>query len=171
MKSPFSTADLSDANPHCGSCEIQFNQYGARRQFFGQIRTVKCIDDNLLLRRTIETPSSGEVLVVDGGGVLGSALVGNTLAEIGLQNGWSGVVLYGGVRDVLALSQLNFGIKALGCNAKRARRNGTGQIDIPVSFGGLTFTRGHWLYSDDDGIIVSSEKLAENESQSFHDFS
>lgn len=108
----------------------------------------------------LETPSDGEVLVVDGSGDLGSALIGDMMAGLGAKNGWSGVVILGAVRDTSALAQMDFGVKALGSNPKRSAKNGTGRTDAPVSFGGVTFAPGHWIYSDDDGILVSSEKLA-----------
>jgi regulator of ribonuclease activity A len=107
----------------------------------------------------LETHSNGEVLVVDGSGHLGSALIGDMMASLGVKSGWSGVVILGAVRDVCALAQMDFGVKALGSNPKRSAKNGVGQVDIPISFGDATFTPGHWIYSDEDGILVSSEKL------------
>jgi regulator of ribonuclease activity A len=159
MKPLFSTADLSDAEPTCSSCEILFKQYGGRREFFGKIRTVKCMDDNILLRRTLETRASGEVLVVDGGGYVGSALIGDMIAGIGIKNGWSGVLIYGGVRDIVALGNLDFGVKALGSNPRKGGQNGMGEVDVVLSFGGATFIPGHWIYSDDDGVLLSPERL------------
>jgi regulator of ribonuclease activity A len=120
MQSPFSTADLYDAfGDDCSSCETQFRQYGGRRAFSGKIRTVKCVDDNVLLRRTLETQSEGDVLVVDASGYLGSALVGDTIAKLGLDNGWSGAVIFGAIRDTGVLSTLESGVKALGSNPRK----------------------------------------------------
>lgn len=161
MDTQFSTSDLYDAfENRCSSCSTQFKQYGGRRIFSGRIRTVATLNDNVLVRRMLETPSDGEVLVVDGSGDLGSALIGDMMAGLGAKNGWSGVVILGAVRDTSALAQMDFGVKALGSNPKRSAKNGTGRTDAPVSFGGVTFAPGHWIYSDDDGILVSSEKLA-----------
>lgn|SRR5487761_334681 len=160
MEGPFSTSDLYDAFvKQCSSCETQFKQYGGRRQFFGRIRTVKCLDDNALIRRVLEKPSDREVLVVDGGAYLGSALMGDMIAAIGATNGWSGAVILGAIRDVCALAKMDFGVKALGSNPKKSGKTGAGTTDEAVSFGGGIFTPGRWLYSDDDGIIVSSDKL------------
>ncbi|HLI30198.1 MAG TPA: ribonuclease E activity regulator RraA [Terriglobia bacterium] len=160
MKAQFSTSDLYDAFiKRCSSCETQFKQYGGRREFCGRIRTVKCLDDNVLLRQVLETPSDGEVLVVDGGAHLGSALLGDMIAAIGAKSGWSGVIIFGAIRDVGALAKMDFGVKALGSNPQKSAKNGAGCIDEAVAFGGVVFTPGHWLYSDDDGIIVSSDKL------------
>jgi regulator of ribonuclease activity A len=160
MEVQFSTADLFDAfEARCSSCETQFKQYGGRRMFSGRIRTVQCLNDNVLLRRTLETASDGEVLVVDGSGSLGSALIGDIIAGLGAKNGWSGVIIFGAIRDVQRISCIDFGVKALGSNPKKSTKTGTGHIDTAVSFGGVTFTPGHWIYSDEDGIIVSGDKL------------
>lgn len=160
MNRMLSTADLFDTyEDRCSSCQIQFKQYGGRRSFAGRIQTVECLGDNALLRRALENHAVGDVLVVDGGGYLGCALIGDMMAGLGLRSGWSGAVVYGAVRDVNALAELDFGIKALGTNPQRSGKNGTGRVNVPVSFGGVTFVPGHWLYSDEDGILVSFEKL------------
>jgi regulator of ribonuclease activity A len=157
----FATVDLVDAyQERLSSCEIQFRQFGARRRFTGPIRTIRTSEDNLLVRRVLESPGDGAVLVVDGGGSLRAALVGDVIAGLALQNGWSGLVLWGAVRDVERLAQLELGIKALGTNPMRSAKNGLGEVDVPVRFGGTTFTPGAFLYSDDDGILVSETPLS-----------
>ncbi|HVB34172.1 MAG TPA: ribonuclease E activity regulator RraA [Patescibacteria group bacterium] len=162
MSQAFLTADLYDSfGDLCGSCETQFRQYGGRRAFSGRIRTVKCVDDNVLLRRMLEGAADGDVLIVDGAGFLGSALIGDGIAGLGVKNGWSGAVIYGAVRDSRALAEMDFGLKALGSNPKKSSKNGSGSVNTPVSFGGITFIPGHWVYSDDDGILVSAKKLLE----------
>jgi regulator of ribonuclease activity A len=154
------TADLSDAHGDaCRSCETQFLQFGGRRAFSGRIRTVRCHGDNLLIRRALETRSEGGVLVVDGGGSLAAALLGDMLAALGHNNGWAGVVLFAAVRDSVALGKIDFGVKALGTNPKRGGKKGDGSVDVDVSFGGVTFVPGHWLYSDEDGILVAAQPL------------
>jgi regulator of ribonuclease activity A len=127
--------------------------------FSGKIRTVKCVDDNVLLRSTLETQSEGQVLVVDASGYLGSALMGDTIAKLGLDNGWSGAVIFGAIRDTGALSAMDFGVKALGSNPKKSKKHGAGSVDVVVSFGNVTFVPGHWLYSDEDGIIIATREL------------
>jgi regulator of ribonuclease activity A len=156
-----STSDLFDANgDRCFSCQTQFRQYGGRRAFSGRIQTVECLGDNALVRKLLETHSDGDVLVVDGGAYLGCALIGDMMAGLGMRSGWAGAVIYAAIRDVNALAEMDFGVKALGSNPQRSGKTGTGRVNIPVAFGGITFTPGHWLYSDDDGIMVSPGKLA-----------
>src|SRR5262249_35328867 len=156
----FSTADLVDEHSALvKSCETQFRQYGGRVRFHGQIRTVKSTEDNALVRQTLSTTGYGAVLVVDGAASLRCAMVGDIIAGLGQQNGWAGIVVLGAVRDAVALATLDIGIKALGSNPWRASKNGTGQVDVPVSFGGVEFRPGHWLYSDEDGILVSPKPL------------
>lgn len=127
--------------------------------FSGKIRTVKCVDDNVLLRGMLETRSKGEVLVVDASAYLGSALMGDTIAKLGLDNGWSGAVIYGAIRDTGVLSSIEFGVKAMGSNPKKCKKHGAGNVDVVVSLGGTTFVPSYWLYSDEDGILVSAREL------------
>jgi len=156
----FTTADLFDAaGDRCQSCETPFAQFGGRRVFAGKIRTIRCRADNAFVRRALETKSGGEVLVVDGGGLFSAALLGDQLAALGIKHGWAGVVIHGVVRDSVALAQMDFGVKALGTNPRKSEKRGMGETDVAVEFGGVKFTPGHWLYSDDDGILVSAEAL------------
>jgi regulator of ribonuclease activity A len=156
----FATADLVDAHSDAvKSCEAQFRQYGGRIRFHGPIRTVKSTEDNALVKQTLSTPGDGAVLVIDGAASLRCALVGDLIAGLGQKNGWSGLVIWGAVRDTVALANLDIGIKALGSNPWKSTKNGTGQVDVPVSFGGVEFRPGYWVYSDEDGILVSSRRL------------
>jgi regulator of ribonuclease activity A len=157
--SPIKTTDLSDAHPETQSCETQFFKFGRRRSFFGPIRTVKCLEDNALLKKVISGPGRGDVLVIDGGASFRCALMGDVIAGLGAQNGWAGAVINGVVRDVTALDALDFGVKALGSNPRRSAKSGAGEVDVPVAFGGITFNPGNWLYSDEDGILVSEAPL------------
>ena len=156
----FSTADLVDAHSNLvKSCEAQFRQFGGRLRFFGPIRTIRSVEDNALVKQTLSSTGGGAVLVIDGAASLRSALVGDVIAGLGQKNGWSGVVVWGAVRDSVALAGLDIGIKALGTNPWRSGKSGSGQVDVPVSFGGVEFRPGDWLYSDDDGILVSPKRL------------
>ena len=148
------TSDLFDEHPGSTSCETQFRQYGGARSFSGRIATVRCFEDNVLLRRQVSKPGDGRVLVVDGGGSFGCALLGDNIAELAVSNGWAGIVVNGCVRDVVALAELPIGIRALGSNPRPSGKGGAGDVDVPVTFGGAEFTPGAMLYADDDGVIV-----------------
>jgi regulator of ribonuclease activity A len=153
------TSDLMDAHPNAASCDMQFRIFGQRKSFCGRIRTVRCFEDNVLVKQMLSQPSAGEVLVVDGGGSLRCALIGDLIAGLGMNSGWAGVIVHGAVRDSAALERLAFGIKALGSNPRKSNKNGEGAVDVPVHFGGVTFIPGHYLYSDEDGIVVAPQTL------------
>lgn len=155
----FSTSDLADAHPGVGSCSTQFRQFGRRRRFFGEIHTVRCCTDNTDVKRALATRSPGKVLVVDADGSLVRALIGDRLAVLGMENEWAGIVLNGVVRDRAALEALDFGIKALGSNPMRSFADGDTEAGVTVSFGEVEFVPGQWVYSDEDGILVSNVPL------------
>ncbi|MBB6550557.1 ribonuclease E activity regulator RraA [Nonomuraea rubra] len=150
------TADLYDERgDQLDSCDLQLRQYGGRHAFAGPVVTVLCHEDNALLKSILAEPGEGRVLVVDGGGSLHTALMGDVIAGLAVSNGWAGVVINGAVRDVAALRELDLGIKALGSNPRKSGKQGTGERDVPVTFGGVTFHPGAELFSDDDGILVT----------------
>lgn len=152
------TADLVDAiGPDVRSCDVQFRQFGGRAQFAGPISTVRCFEDNALLKSVLSQPSAGGVLVIDGAGSLHSALVGDVIAELARSNGWAGLVINGAVRDAATLRGIDIGIKALGTNPRKSTKTGAGERDVEVSLGGVTFVPGDTAYSDDDGIVVTSD--------------
>lgn len=154
------TADLVDLHgADALVCELDFRQFGGSRSFAGGIRTIRCYEDNALVRECVSTQGSGQVLVVDGGGSPRAALVGEQVATLALENGWEGLVINGCVRDAAALAQVSIGIKALRTQPRRSRRIGEGELDIPVRFGGITFLPGAHLHSDDDGIVVLAQGL------------
>ena len=156
----FATADLVDRfESQLQSCETQLRQLGGQRVFHGRITTIRCFQDNVLLKAALGEPGRGRVLVIDGGGSLGTALLGDMIAGIAQASGWEGIVLHGAVRDTVALARLPIGLKALGSNPRKSRKTGAGERDVPVTFGSVTFTPGHWLYSDEDGIVVSATEL------------
>jgi regulator of ribonuclease activity A len=160
MSSFTSTADLYDQfGESCFSCPQQFRNFGKRLRFAGRIRTVQCKEDNVILKRMLETRSDGEVLVADGDGSLNAALIGDAIAGLGARNGWSGVVVNGAVRDSAALREIEFGVKALGTNPRKSKKEGTGASDLLVSFAGIDFVPGHWIYCDEDGILVAAKTL------------
>ena len=155
------TADLIDIAPETPSCEIQFRTFGKRRRFHGKIRTVRCLNDNSLVKRIFGSPSNGEVLVIDGHGSLSSALLGDKIAESGRKNGWAGAIVHGAIRDSAAIDGMDFGVKALGTNPKKSAKEGKGEVGVPVSFGKVVFREGDWVYCDEDGILVSEKPLHE----------
>lgn len=160
MATDFTTADLIDEHGDTlRSCATQFRGYGGRAFFAGPIRTVKCHEDNGLVKQVLNSPGEGAVLVVDGGGSLRSALMGDLIAEAAVTNGWSGVVINGAVRDTAALGGLDLGVKALGSNPRKSLKDAAGRLDVPVSFGEVTFVPGEWLYSDHDGIVVNTTRV------------
>ncbi|HEV3495353.1 MAG TPA: ribonuclease E activity regulator RraA, partial [Actinomycetes bacterium] len=143
------TADLIDQHGDVlQSCDLQFRQFGGRSRFSGPIRTVRCHQDNVLIRQVLSEPGDGRVLVVDGGGSLHTSLVGDIVAGLAQGNGWAGLVVNGAVRDVVGLAGLDIGVKALGSNPRKSAKEGAGEIDVPVSFGGVRFEPGAHLYSD-----------------------
>jgi regulator of ribonuclease activity A len=149
------TADLVDEHGEAlQSCDLQFRQLGGRTAFSGPIVTVRCFQDNALLKSVLSEPGDGRVLVIDGAGSLHTALMGDLIAGLGVTNGWSGAIINGAVRDVATLRTLQLGIKALGSNPRKSAKTGAGERDVPVEFGGVTFTPGDTVFSDDDGIVV-----------------
>lgn len=159
------TADLLDAHEsrlRDGSLHVvapMFRSYGGRRGFHGHIATLKLFEDNSFVRTTLAQPGKGRVLVVDGGGSLRCALVGDQLARLGVDNGWAGVVVYGCIRDSVAITGMDIGVFALATHPLKSIKKNVGDVDVPVSFGGVTFVPGHHLYADEDGVIVSTETL------------
>lgn len=152
---PVPSADLVDQyGTELRVCDLQFRQYGGRRGFAGPVRTVVCHEDNGLLRDLLRTPGNGHVLVVDGAGSLRTALVGDLIATSAQDNGWAGLILHGAVRDSATLAGLPLGIKALGTIPRKSNKKATGSVDVPVSFGDVTFHPGDILHADDDGIAL-----------------
>ncbi|MFA5607630.1 MAG: ribonuclease E activity regulator RraA [Leucobacter sp.] len=150
-----STADLYDERGHeLQSLSLQFLNLGGLSGFTGPIRTIRCFQDNALVRETLSGPGEGAVLVIDGGGSLETALVGDIIAALAVDNGWSGLIVNGAVRDRVALGTLPLGVKALGSNPAKSAKTGAGELDVPVEVGGVTFRPGATVWCDDDGILV-----------------
>lgn len=156
MTAPFRpTADLvDDIGADVRSCDLQFRQLGGRTEFAGPISTVRCFEDNALLKSVLSDPGDGGVLVIDGAGSLHTALVGDVIAELARSNGWVGLIVHGAVRDAATLRTLDIGIKALGTNPRKSTKTGAGERDVVVELGGVAFVPGEIAYSDDDGIVV-----------------
>jgi regulator of ribonuclease activity A len=152
------TADLCDAHADAVQvCDPLFRDYGGVTAFSGTIVTVRCFEDNSRVRETLESDGRGRVLVVDAGGSLRCAMLGDNLAQLALDHGWAGVVMYGCVRDAAVLSTLPLGVKALATHPRKSEKRGEGEVNVPVRFGGVTFVPGQRLYADEDGVIVLTE--------------
>lgn len=159
------TADLLDTHEEAlraGTLHVvtpMFRSYGGRTALSGVISTLKLFEDNSLVRIALSEPGQGRVLVVDGGGSLRCALVGDQLAELAVKNGWAGIVVYGCIRDSRAIGGMDIGVFALATHPLKSIKKNVGEADIPVAFGGVTFVPGHYLYADEDGVIVSQNSL------------
>jgi regulator of ribonuclease activity A len=154
-----STPDLSDAAPEAVAIELPFINYGQTRQFGGQAVTIKCHEDNSLLKQCVEEPGHGRVIVVDGGGSPRRALLGDMLAEKAAANGWAGLVINGVIRDVDEIGRTPLGVQALGSCPIKTVRLGVGQRDIELHFGGVVIAPGDYVYADNNGVIVSKRPL------------
>ena len=155
-----STPDLCDAHEaDVRVLEPMFVNYGGVDAFGGEVVTVKCFEDNSLVKEQLATPGNGRVLVVDGGGSLRRALMGDMIAESAVKNGWSGVVVYGAIRDVDAIGSLPLGTQALGSIPLKTEKRGIGDLNVPVRFAGVDIKPGDYLYADNNGVIVSSRSL------------
>jgi len=156
-----STPDLCDAHENVVAVlEPIFVNYGGRDAFGGEIVTVKCFEDNSLVKEQLATAGNGRVLVVDGGGSLRRALLGDMIAESAVKNGWSGVVIYGAIRDVDVVASLDLGVQALGAIPLKTEKRGIGDFNVPVRFAGVDICPGNYLYADNNGIIISPHALA-----------
>lgn len=136
-----------------------FQRYGGTTAFAGHIVTLKLFEDNSLVRAVLGEAGHGKVLVIDGGGSLRCALLGDQLAELAVKNGWEGVVVYGCIRDSAAINALPLGVRALKTHPLKTVKKNIGERDVPVSFGGVTLKPGEWLCADEDGVIVCTQPL------------
>lgn len=154
------TADLADAHSdELQICKLPMQQFGGTRCFAGPVRTVKLDERPTVLREVLNGEGAGAVLVADAGGRLDAALLGEDVASKAMVNGWRGIIINGVLRDTARLSTMQLGIKALGTCPQRAPLTGSLLLDVPVIFGGVRFASGHWVYCDDDGIVVASRQL------------
>lgn len=161
----FKTPDLLDKHEEKtqnGSLRVvapMFQRYGGRVSFCGQIVTLKLFEDNSLVREALSGEGKGKVLVVDGGGSLRCALVGDQLALLAHNNSWEGIFVYGCIRDAHDIGQIDLGLRALNTHPLKSVKKGVGERDLAISFGGVTFRPGEWIYVDGDGAIVSDQPL------------
>ena len=155
----FSTPDLSDENPDAQALAPILQNLGGKRVFWGKIETLKCPDDNSYVKELLNSDGDGKVLVVDADGISTVALLGDMIAEAGVRNNWSGIVINGYVRDIDILSKLDIGVQAIGTMPVRSEKKNQGQVGIDISFGGLTFSSGDYVYADNNGLLLSKLEL------------
>lgn len=156
----FSTADLCDRFPE-GVRVLKpiLRHYGGRMRFSGAIVTIQTFEDNVLIREAAVEEGLGRVMVIDGGGSLRSALVGDGIAEWARDHGWAGMIINGCVRDIVALAKVDLGVMALGANPVTPGKQRVGRRDVPVTFGDVRFSPGGYVYCDEDGVVVAAERL------------
>ncbi len=156
----FTTPDLCDDFPELVRVvDPMFNNFGGNDTFGGEIVTVKCFEDNSLVKENASKPGHGKVMVVDGGGSLRRALLGDLITKDAVKNGWEGFVIYGCIRDVDIIGRLDIGVKALDTVPLKTEKKGIGDLNIAITFGGVTFRPGEYVYADNNGVVVSKEKL------------
>ena len=156
----FKTADLSDQTE--GVAQIVapgLVNFGGKPRFHGQIVTIKSFGDNSRVREQVRSPGHGKVLVIDNEGLMHCAMLGDMLAAAAIENGWNGVVINGCLRDSVDIASMDIGVKALGTNPLRSVKEDRGEVNVEVEFLGATFRPGEYLYSDEDGILVSATAL------------
>jgi regulator of ribonuclease activity A len=162
----FATTDLCDDHPQLledGRLAVLppiYKHYGTHTTFCGRVTTLKVFEDNALVRSTLEAPGNGNVLVIDGGASLRRALVGGQLALLAQDNGWSGILVDGCVRDSDEINACEIGVRALGTHPQKSGKKGTGERNIRVAIGGVFVNPGDWLYADADGVLIAQQKLA-----------
>ncbi len=160
----FATCDLCDAHKNDTDGDFRvlppvFKDYGGRIKFAGPVSTVKCFEDNTLVKAAVDSPGHGRVLVVDGGASVRRALVGGNLGKAAAKNGWAGVIVDGCVRDSAELAECDVGIRALGLMPLPTEKRQEGQTDVAVQIQGVWVRPGDWLYADEDGVVIASKAL------------
>lgn len=154
------TPDLCDEYPDLVTvAEPLFNNYGGNKSFGGRIVTIKCFEDNSLVKETASKPGNGKVIVIDGGGSLRRSLLGDMIARSAFKNGWEGFIIYGAIRDIDVIGQIKIGVKALNTIPLKTEKKGIGEYDKELKFAGIVFRPGEYVYADNNGIIVSPEQL------------
>jgi len=156
------TCDLYDE--YLDSCRVPtlpWRSFGARKQFAGPVKTVKCFEDNSRIKELVESPTgNGQVLLVDAGGSYRCAVLGDMLAEHASKNGWVGIIVHGCVRDIGALAGIDLGVVALGCTPRKSTRRGEGSVDIPIQIGSITCQTGDFVFCDEDGVLILDKEQA-----------
>ena len=154
------TPDLCDEYPDLVQVlSPMLHNFGGVDAFGGEIVTVKCFEDNSVVKEQVGLPGQGKVMVVDGGGSMRNALLGDMLAEKAAENGWEGIIIYGCIRDVDVIRQTKLGVQAIATHPRKTEKRGIGDLNIPVTFGGITFVPGQYVYADNNGVIIAPTRL------------
>ena len=154
------TPDLCDEYPDLVQVLAPMLQnFGGIEAFGGEIVTVKCHEDTSIVKEQAGLPGQGRVMVVDGGGSMRNALLGDMLAEKAAENGWEGLIIYGCIRDVDVIRQTQLGVQAIATHPRKTEKRGIGDLNVAVTFGGITFVPGQYVYADNNGVIVAPTKL------------
>jgi regulator of ribonuclease activity A len=159
LMTTISTPDLSDNFENVRALELPWVNFGGVSKFGGPVVTVKCHEDNSVVKQMVSEPGEGRVIVVDGGGSLRRALLGDLLAEQAADNGWAGLVINGAIRDVDEIADTALGVQALGRCPLKTEKRGVGQRDVPLNFGGTQIQSGDYIYADNNGVIISPVAL------------
>ena len=145
-------SELSVAQP------IGLKDFGGKKSFCGEMVTIEALENNPLVRQTLSENGQGKVLIVDGGGSLKCAMMGDNIAELAVKNAWEGVIIFAAIRDSRAISELNIGVKAMGVIPIKSGKNEIGILNKTLHFAGVNFVPGEYIYADEDGIVVSKNK-------------
>ncbi len=157
----FTTPDLCDDFPDdIRVLEPLFNNYGGHKTFCGEVITIKCYEDNSLVKEEASKDGNGKIMVVDGGASLRRALLGDMIAENALKNGWAGFVIYGCIRDVDVIASLDLGVQAINTIPVKTEKRGIGDLNVPITFAGVTINPGEYIYADNNGIVVAHKQLS-----------
>ena len=155
-----STPDLCDQHESkVKVLEPIFNSYGGVEAFYGEVVTIKCFEDNSVVKKLVDEPGEGRVIVMDGGGSMRRAILGDMLAEKAAQNGWAGLIINGCIRDVDEIARTSLGVKALNVHPMKTEKRGLGDLNVAVQMAGHTIVPGQWIYADNNGVILADEKL------------
>ena len=154
-----STPDISDKFPELKFINIQFRNFGSSKFFFGEVVTAICPEDNSKIKKILDKPGNKRVLVVDGQASFKVALLGDMIAELAFKNNWAGVIINGCVRDIEILKTIDIGILAIGAVPKKSEKLDKGSLREDIRIGDIRISNGNWVYADENGVLISEEKL------------
>lgn len=153
------TADICDAHPEVEVLEPGFINFGGVDHFSGKAVTIKCFEDNSRVNEVLEKAGEDRVLVIDAGGSMRCAVLGDRLARLAEKNGWAGIIVYGCIRDSAEIADIPIGVQAVATHPRRSDKRGEGEVDTTVRIAGMPIRPGNWIYADSDGIVIAPERL------------